>query len=66
MNLLSDKCFFLKQSKKKNRKLDKKKNRPWIFVERFASNVTYKVRDLVSAEPRQLRSDQLKVVKLPV
>ena len=35
------------------------------MVERFTNNVTYRVRDLVSAEQRQLTRDQFKVVELP-
>ena len=38
---------------------------PWVVVERFSNNVTYRVRDLVSAEQRQLTRDQFKVVDLP-
>ena len=38
---------------------------PWVVVERFSHNVTYRVRDLVSAEQRQLTRDQFKVVELP-
>ena len=38
---------------------------PRVVVKRFSNNVTYRVRDLVSAEQRQLTRDQFKVVELP-
>ena len=38
---------------------------PWVVVERYSNNVTYRVRDLVSAKQRQLTRDQFEVVELP-
>ena len=38
---------------------------PWVVVERFTNGITYRVRDLVSAQQRQLTRDQFKVVDLP-
>ena len=38
---------------------------PWVVVERSSKNVTYRVRDLVLAEQRQLTRDQFKVMELP-
>ena len=38
---------------------------PWVVVERFTNGITYRVRDLISAQQRQLTRDQFKVVDLP-
>ena len=38
---------------------------PWVVVERFSNGVTYRVRDLASAEQHQLMRDQFKVVDFP-
>ena len=38
---------------------------PWVVVERFTNDITYRVRDLASAEQRQVTRDQMKVIDLP-
>ena len=38
---------------------------PWVVVERLSNGVTYRLRDLESAEQRQLTRDRLKVVDFP-
>lgn len=38
---------------------------PWVVVERFSNNTTYRVRHLVYAEERQVTRQQIKVIDVP-
>ena len=37
---------------------------PWVVLEQFSNGATYRVRDLASAQQRQLTRDQVKVIDL--